>query len=530
VRLGGRTLAAAAFGIPFLIVAFFLGRALGGPPTGISLALLLGLNFCVFPYLSLLYTDTAAALGFGIVLLAAAGFLRRPNTLSAILLGLGLGFALASKFTGLLAMPAVAGALVLAPVRCRAWTQTWRRLLCGAVVAIVAWGVVEVSYGIANRHYQAAFGRETIRLYCGNHASMIVGDRLQPFEHRLLSLETRDPRAAQWLTGLLATMAQNAIGTYPACNFGTMHSRGHWWYFPVLLLARTPLVLVLASAAGAAAALLGRRRRRARRVGAIAADPIGADAAGGAATAGGAAERGGATERGGADPTSEARRRRFVALLCVTACVYLLVAMTSNYNAGLRHLLPVLPILYLPAALWAARRPRIAVALFAALLAESLALAPTWISETNSWWLGGRNPMRFALSTDNCYYHQNLIALREAIDRRSLHPFFVLDPAIGGPQLERYLGQGVALTPEQTPLPAGWYAIGASAEVCVPAILRSSAQEMYGFPRYLSIAERWQPATAAVAQAGEDRGYVASTFHLYRLGQPAVPAAPPSRR
>ncbi|HEY6324565.1 MAG TPA: glycosyltransferase family 39 protein, partial [Thermoanaerobaculia bacterium] len=235
VRLGGRTLAAAAFGMPFLIVAFLLGRELGGPAAGVSLVLLLGLNFCVFPFLALIYTDAAAALGFGIALWAAAGFLRRPGTRSAILLGLGLGVAIASKFSGLLALPAVAGALVLAPVRGSDWKGYRRRLLHGAAAVLVAWGLVEVTYGIANRHYRSAHGSETIQLYCGNHADMIVGDRLQPCERHLLSLERRDPRAAQWLTGLLATMAQNAIGTYPACNFGTMHSRGHWWYFPVLL-------------------------------------------------------------------------------------------------------------------------------------------------------------------------------------------------------------------------------------------------------------------------------------------------------
>jgi hypothetical protein len=495
VRLGGRTLAAAAFGIPFLVVAFILGRELGGPAAGISLVLLLGLNFCVFPFLSLLYTDTAAALGFGIVLWAAAGFLRRPDTRSAILLGLGLGVAIASKFTGLLALPAVAGALVLAPVGSRDWKGYRRRLLHGAAAVLVAWGMVEVTYGIANRHYRSAHGRETIQLYCGNHAGMIVGDRLQPYERRLLSLERRDPRAAQWLTGLLATRAQNAIATYPACNFGTMHSRGLWWYFPVLLLARTPLVLLLASAAAAAAALLAWRRRRARR-----------------------------------DAAVEPWRRGFLAILALSAGVYLLVAMSSNYNVGLRHLLPILPILYLPAALWAAHRPRIAMALFAALLAESLALAPTWISEKNSWWLGRRDPMRFALSTDSCYYHQNLIALREAAERRGLVPFFVLDPAIGGPQLERYLGPGVGLSPEQTPLAAGWYAVGAAAEVCVPAILRSSPHEMYGYPRYRSIADRWLPAMTAVTRQGEDRGYVASTFHLYYLAKSTVPAAPAPRR
>ena len=54
VRLGGRTLAAAAFGLPFLLVAFFLGSELGGLAAGISLALLLGSSFCVFPFLSVL--------------------------------------------------------------------------------------------------------------------------------------------------------------------------------------------------------------------------------------------------------------------------------------------------------------------------------------------------------------------------------------------------------------------------------------------------------------------------------------------
>ncbi|HXO28190.1 MAG TPA: hypothetical protein VOA80_12645, partial [Thermoanaerobaculia bacterium] len=231
----------------------------------------------------------------------------------------------------------------------------------------------------------------------------------------------------------------------------------------------------------------------------------------------------GQSDREGGEAATAPWRRGFVAILALSAGLYILVAMTSNYNVGLRHLLPILPILYLPAALWAAHRPRIAMALFAALLAESLALAK------NSWWLGRRDPMRFALSTDSCYYHQNLIALREAAERRGLVPFLVLDPAIGGPQLERYVGPGVGLSPEQTPLAAGWYAVGAAAEVCVPAILRSSPHEMYGYPRYRSIADRWLPAITAVTRQGEDRGF-ASTFHLYYLAKSTVPAAPARRR
>lgn len=551
VRRGSRALVAGVFGLPLLLVAFCLGREVGGAAAGAVLALMLGLDFSVFPLLCMVYTDTAAALGCGLALLAAAGFLRRPTLPSAALAGLGLGLAIASKFTGLLALPAVAGALLLAPRRQPAGPGIGpgRRLLCAAVAVAMAWACVELGYAAANRHYRPAGGRETIRLYAEDLSTMRVDDRMRPFEGFLLAVERRDPRAAQWLTGLLATRAQNAIGTYPACNFGRMSSRGRWWYFPVLLLAKTPLAILLASAAALAAALHAARRRRrgTARPGrpSISADVPDAQlpgvlggatiAATPAATPAPTVTPPSATTRiSAAMPATPAAagataRRRFALLLGSTAAIYLAVAMTSNYNAGLRHLLPVLPVLYLPAALWAARRPRFAAVILGALLIESLALAPLWVSSTNTWWLGARDPMRFALSTDNCFYPQNLAALRAAADRRSLRPLHLLDPSLGAPQVERYLGPGAGVMPED-PLPAGWYAIGAAAEVCLPAIVRSSPREMYGYARYRAIADRWLPATAAVARAGADFGYVAGTFHLYRLAGPLPPPAPAARR
>jgi hypothetical protein len=563
VRLGSRALVAGVFGLPLLLVAFCLGREVGGAAAGAVLALMLGLDFSVFPLLCMVYTDTAAALGCGLALLAAARFLRRPTLPPAALAGLGLGLAIASKFTGLLALPAVAGALLLAPRRQPAGPgiSPGRRLLCGAVAVGMAWACVELAYAAANRHYRPAAGRETTRLYAEDLSTMRVDDRMRPFEGFLLAVERRDPRAAQWLTGLLATQAQNAIGTYPACNFGRMSSRGRWWYFPVLLVAKTPLAVLLASAAALAAAFQAARRRRgmarqgrpaisasapevqllgvlggatiaATSAGTPAARPAATPAARPAATPAAmpapivrppsATTRVSAAMPAAATAAEETARRRFALLLGSTAAIYLAVAMTSNYNAGLRHLLPVLPVLYLPAALWATRRPRIAAVILGALLIESVALAPIWVSSTSTWWLGARDPLRFALSTDNCFYPQNLAALRAAAERRSLRPLHLLDPSLGTPQVERYLGPGVGVMPED-PLPAGWYAIGTAAEVCLPAIVRSSPREMYGYARYRAIADRWLPATTAVARAGDDFGYVAGTFHLYRLASPLPP-------
>jgi hypothetical protein len=495
VRLGGRLVVALLFGLPVLVSAFFLARELGGAAAGWVLALALGLDFSCFSLLPLIYTDAAEALGFNLTLLAGARFLRRPGAAPAALLGLGFGLALAVKFTGLLLLPAVLGAIVLAP----GFRAGWRRRVLYAVAAIaIGWGVVELTYLAANRHYDPARGRETIQLYCANRSSMRVGGLLQPYEQRLLALERYDPRAAQWLTGLLATRAQDSLGVFGTCNFGRMTSRGRWWYFPVLLLAKTPLALLLASGmAMAALVAMAASRLSARR---SPRGPLGGD---------------------GEPPAAAlaAVRRRLALLVALTAAVYLAAAAASNYNAGIRHVLPVLALVYQPAALWAARRPAAAAALLLALLAESLALAPVWMSSTNTWWLGARDPLHLAMALDNAFYPQNLIALREVADRRQLRPLRVVDPALNPIEINAYLGPGTAYTPPGR-LGPGRYVVGASAEVCIPAILRASPDELFGHRGLTAIARAWGPVAREVAREGQDRGFIASTFHLYELVPP----------
>ena len=508
VRWGGRLVVALLFGLPVLVSAFLLARELGGAAAGWVLALVLGLDFSFFSLLPLIYTDAAEALGFNLTLFAAARFLRRPGPAQAALLGLGFGLALAVKFTGLLLLPAVLGAIVLAP----GFRAEWRRRVLAAAAAIaIAWGFVELTYGLANRHYDAARGRETIQLYCANHSSMRVGGLLQPHERLLLALERRDPRAAQWLTGLLATRAQDSLGVFGTCNFGSMTSRGRWWYFPALLLAKTPLALLLASVLALVAMAV--RARPGLGDAGLEPPPAAVPAVPAVATASAVA-------------AVPAVRRRLALLLALTAGVYLAAAAASNYNAGIRHILPVVALLYLPAALWAARRPARAAVLLLALAAESFALAPVWMSSTNTWWLGARDPMHLAMSLDNAFYPQNLIALREIAARRQLLPLRVVDPALSSIEIDGYLGPGTAYTPPGRLAP-GWYAVGASAEVCIPAILRASPGDLFGYRGLTAIAHAWGPAAREVARRGQDLGFIASTFHLYRLDQPGAASGRP---
>jgi hypothetical protein len=486
VRLGDRALASALFGFPFLFVVFALGRQVGGTRVGVVLASIVGLDFSVFPLLGLIYTDTLVALAGGLTLLAAAQFARRPAIAPTLVLGLAFGFAIAAKFTGLLLLPAIGLALWFAPLSWR------RRALCAAAVLVVGWGIVEVTYAAADRHPDPRGDQDTLHAYFTNHATIVVDDRLKPQESAVLALDRADPRAAKWLTGLLATQAQNSIGVYPMCNFGHIRSHGVWWYFPLLIAAKTPIVLLAASLAGLTAWILARVRRvrRVRKVG----------------------------------PEGTPQQAPLPVLLAVTAAVFLLVAMPSNYNAGLRHLLPILPILYLPAAIWLGRRPRVAGLVILALAVESMALGPIWLSSTATWWLGAHDPLRFNLSLDNVYYPQNLIALRDEARGRGISRLHVVDPSISAQQIDAYLGSGTALTPPTTLAKGaeGCYAVGVAGEVALPAILAADPAELHSYKPYLALANGWLPLIGEVRQGAADAGYLGGTFHLY--------CAPPGNR
>jgi hypothetical protein len=199
----------------------------------------------------------------------------------------------------------------------------------------------------------------------------------------------------------------------------------------------------------------------------------------------------------------------------LTAAVYLLAAVTSSYNLGLRHLLPVLPLLYLPAAAWATRT-RLRATVFTALLAaESLTLAPLWMSATNTWWLGAANPTRFALGDTNLEYQQNFLALAAELERRGIERIGVAMPAVTAAELACYLPQARLVTPG-APLEPGWYALDVPVELVAPALLAADPADLFRPEVFRRAARDWSALAAEIA-AGEDHGYAAGTFHLYRL-------------
>jgi len=471
--LCGRYLALAVFVLPFLAACFLLGRRFAGTAAGVVLVLLTSLSLSVLPYLTLLQTDTAVSLAFLATLLAATSYQEAPGWRRATLLGLAAGFGLAVKFSALLLGPTVLVAFALATRR----RPAWRRLaeLLVASVAVVA--VVEGAYLAANPRYDAELGRETIHTYCKNRGTLAVDREMAPYEATLLAVEDVDPRLAQWLTGFLGVRIQNRIGVYPSYAFGEVRSQGRWWYFPVVLLLKTPLVLLLAAAVLVATVLAA--ARTGRKAGACRKDP------------------------------------RWI-LVGVTVAVYLAASVTSNYNLSVRHMLPILPLFYLPLAVFLGRRRRWATVVVGALLVESLAVAPYGMAATNTWWLGDSNPTRFVLGAGNLEYRQSFVGLARYAEKEGIEPLHVLYPTLADEVLAAYLPAAKSARPGDEIRP-GWYAVNVTVEQLVPALLKAPPGTVYNDDELRRAAASWEPFWRDVVAAGEDHGWVAGTYHLYRV-------------
>ena len=483
-RLGTKSIVAVVFGGLLLWGCFLLGREVAGPAAGFALTLLLSLSFALFPHFGIVQTDVAATAGFVLTLVAASRFARHPSLATALATGSAFGFAMACKFSGVLLAPTVLTALVLAT---RARRPARRLLAAMLVLAAAAQAVPLLCYGLANLHYDRAAGEATLRAYCEGQSTMFVENRLRPWEEVLLTMGRWAPGPAQWLTGLLAIRAQNELAIYSAVSFGEMRSRGRWWYHPALFLIKTPLVILLAMfAAALSRAVRGEVRWR------TASRPDGREAGW---------------------------------LIGVTVMVYLAFAVTSNYNLGSRHLMPVVPLLYLPAAVWLSQSRRRMLAAAAVLLLESFAMGPYWIQATNTWWLGRWNPSRFASITADYEWKQNFIALAAAARRRGIDHLHLVMNDTDPREIAAYLPGSDRRLPGEAVVP-GWYAVSLALEQSLAGFSRASPSDLHDYQRMMQAAGRWRELITAV-EKGEDHGIVGGTFRLVFLTHAGAPPSGP---
>jgi hypothetical protein len=268
--------------------------------------------------------------------------------------------------------------------------------------------------------------------------------------------------AGQYLQGILSQVSHQILGQLAyLCGRVSMH--GWWYYFPVALAVKTalPLLLLVAIAFGL---------------------------------------------------------RRFAwdeAFLLVPAAVIFLAAMAQNLNYGVRHILPVYPLLIIFAGRvlarpWPAWGRAVVGVLAGWVLVEALLYAPQYLPYFNEL-VGGPAGGGRCLIDSNLDWGQDLkrlAAWQRAHPGRPLYLsyFGTARPPVYGVRAQALPGFSPNWQPRPAPVPrTGWIAISVTC-------LKYDLHQMPGGPRSWS----WLAAYRPVARAG----YGIWIYHITRLPQP----------
>ncbi len=290
---------AAAARAPFLAVlalllltVFFAARSRYGDGAALFAVSLVALDPNVIAHAGVVHTDLGAALAFLATVLAWDPAWRRPSVGRVAAAGLVLGLALTTKFSCVYLVPIL---LVQALFGCRAAERpgraAGRALAAWAGALVVAGAVVIGVYAVVTARMDRGEQRQVIH-------EMVAGRGAPELSRRIEELVAVSPPLAHYLGGLAAVARQNAVGG--GVNFlrGRISVEGFPAYFFVAFGAKSSVAFLLLTALCAVGLVFGGKPAREDGV-----------------------------------------------LFLLPAAVLFLAAVGTSYNIGIRHLLPVYPLL-----------------------------------------------------------------------------------------------------------------------------------------------------------------------------------------
>ncbi|MBI5220421.1 MAG: glycosyltransferase family 39 protein [Candidatus Liptonbacteria bacterium] len=455
--------------LSLLFFFYFWARRLTGPWVALLPTAVLALSPVFLANGHYVTTDVAATLGFLLANFFFARFLKDPSATTIVQTGLAAGLALLAKFSTILLWPFWVLIISLAflcdrfrprPAVGNTGKTFLRRLTAlAATLGIAYFLVVYPVYGFLVRGYPpdrqlrdtrtvlATFECHLPPLACRT-ARLVADTNIVLAEHSW----TRP--LAQYNLGVLMTLQRSVLGDTSYFR-GTVSPRGSPAYFPFLFLVKepTPILILLAASIAAALLALGRRPHRTNR------------------------------------PSWDCRSDQAVLFLFIP--FYFWVSIRSPLNIGYRHLLPVLPSIYLCATLALRygldrlknnRRGyllgRLGAAVCLIWFGLSVALAhPFYLSYFNS--LAGGTWRGYRYAVDSSYdWGQDLLRLKSWLAE---HP--EVDPIavdyFGGGDPVYYLGDRAVLwrSARGDPRRAGIHWLAVSANTLAPA--RAEARNGY---------------------------------------------------
>jgi PQQ-dependent dehydrogenase (methanol/ethanol family) len=377
-----RTLRLARLGmLPFLLlllgVVWAWARWLYDDRTAALAVLLTASMPQILAHSSLATTDIPLAATLCWALYAFARWIDRPSRRHTLFFGLAGGAALVTKFSSI-PFFAVAALLIVIAI---AITERREARLARSLpdesreARTVAEG--ERSRGIARRYLVALSPYWRPGLAAALVAGLVVWATYR--FHVALARGFIPVPAPELIEGIRQLAAHNDLG-HPSYLFGEISRHGWWYYWPVVLALKTPVAFLSLGAVGVAFTMLGRGRRTGWR----ALSPL------------------------------------------LGALAILIVAMLGSIDIGVRHVLPIYPLLAIPAAgaavaLWQ-QRQRVAVrvalvALVAWQVADAARVYPEFLADFNI--MAGRNPSR-VLVDSNLDWGQDLRELADTLAARNV--------------------------------------------------------------------------------------------------------------
>lgn len=337
-----------------------------GNLAGLAAALLLSLDATFLGHGMWICTDGAAVAAFLAILFHAVKYYRQPDTFNAAVMGLVLGLGIAAKFSVVAAVPGLL--VVLAGHRYAHWRRPVATPhppptnlgLFGHVVlsTIVAFVAIWATY---------AFHVGPI----GNSDTLAAAPQWEQIPRWVK--ETPVPMPSFWL-GLGRLAAHGAGVGSTSYLLGEISKEGWWYYFPVTLAAKTPLALLVAMGLGLVVVVNRRWRELA------------------------------------------------VWALLVPAGLLMLAAMTGHIQIGIRHVLPIMAVLYVLAgvALTSSKAGRLAlIPLALVALFETARFHPDYLSYFNAAAGGPAQGDRIAVDS-NLDWGQDLARLARTVEADEL--------------------------------------------------------------------------------------------------------------
>jgi len=409
--------------------AWWTGKRLG-PWWGVLGAAFLGLSPFILGHGNLVTTDIAAALGAFTSIVTFGRYLEQPSWKRGLVAGIAFGFAQLCKFSLVLLAPTylIAGILFLFfrhPWQDK-WISIWQGLKKLLLVAVIGFAlIVYPTYYALTKNYPAARQVRDSAYLLGSFAGGITlpGELCRPVRCAAeaviwgAGIPFLRP-AAHYFLGVLMVVQRSAGGS---TNYflGSVSSAGSPLYFPVVYLFKETLPLLGLLAGAVAYASMRYLRHRPRK-------PL-------FATWG-----------------NWIAERPLESLMAAFIILYWASSIESSLNIGVRHLMPVIPLMYfLALRTWKrwhdASRPRVRRFIAAALMVFAAGQAVTAV-HASPYFLPYYNPLAggtkdgYRYATDSNYdWGQDLIALREWLDS---HPEAgkIAVTYFGGGDIHTYLG------------------------------------------------------------------------------------------